>query len=289
MKDSILKKFPDLERYNQILWAVIGSGIVIGVALSFLAGVAALLISLLDFDRSGMEVTVTDDTSEGAERGDILYDFCQPLDVYNSPYQLIRVVSNKFAIKKIPSASKLEERGLYTDLMPSTDGCGIHGSDLPTGAVNFIIRNVDSNSMYLFLKENAVIYAMEYPRPREEVAAMFPPPGVLYWEISFKDSNGDSRIDLLDDTGAYLSDLDGLRLERITPPLSRVLEKTYDAKRNILTLRILGDMNNDGVLNGEDRPSLIEVSVSQRIMIREILNSKNLINLMHQAEPEREM
>jgi len=293
----ILKKFPDLERYNQVLWAVIGSGVVASVVFTVIAGLAAILLSLINSGQSGMQVAVIDENAaEGIERKSSLYDFCQPLDVHDTPYQLIRVVSDRFSVLKVAAEMKVSKRAYnsYSDEAPAYGACGIHGSNRSTGMVNVIIRHVDNNSMRLLLKENAVIRVVEYPQPpvkREygENAVAFPPAGVLYWEIAFEDSNSDNMIDELDDLGAYFSDPDGHNLERITPASSRVLEKSYDRKRNLLTMRILRDTNSDKILDDKDKPSLIEVSVAKRKMIHEVLDSKTLTGLMHQAEPKRQI
>ena len=134
--------------------------------------------------------------------------------------------------------------------------------------------------------------AREYPQPPisnadPELAPTFPPPGVLYWEISFEDSNGDNVIDEHDDSSAYLSDVDGRNFTRITPAASRVLEKTYDKPRQRLTLRIVRDTNGDRKLDDEDAPSLIEVSLTERKMVREVLNRASLHDLMRAAEPRQ--
>jgi hypothetical protein len=145
--------------------------------------------------------------------------------------------------------------------------------------------------MQLVLKENAVIHALEYPTPpirdADPAFARFPPPGVLYWEITFEDSNGDNIIDEHDDAGAYLSDIDGRNFARIAPAASRVLEKTYDASRKLLTLRIVRDINGDRKLDDDDAPSLIEVSLPERKMVREVLDRASLHELMRAAEPRR--
>ncbi len=296
MMQAILKRFPGLERYNQIVWAIIGSGVVAAVTVSVLIGLAAMFYSMLHSGRGGMQVAVIDENAtQGVERKSSLYDFCQPLAVHESPYQLIRVVSDQFAVRKVAAASKARKSNFesYSE-SPVYGACGIHGSDKQTGIVNVIIRNVDDNSMHLLLKENAVIQSMEYPLPPAKneygkSAEDFPPAGTLYWEIAYGDSNNDGVIDEKDDLGAYLSNPDGSQLERITPAQSRVLEKSYDRKRNLLTLRILRDTNNDKVLDDKDKPSLIEVSVAKRKMIREVLDSKTLRGMMQQAEPKRQI
>ena len=66
------------------------------------------------------------------------------------------------------------------------------------------------------------------------------------------------------------------------------LEKTYDGKRDRLLLRIVRDTNADKVLDTQDTPSLIEVSVTQRKLASEVLDATRLIEYMRAAEPKRQ-
>ncbi|HEX9661039.1 MAG TPA: hypothetical protein VGB27_02035 [Candidatus Binatia bacterium] len=288
-----MKKLPKLERYNQMVWAVVGTGVVAVASLAILAGIAMLLYTLLKPDRSAVPVEIIKgEEPDGTRRVAARYDFCQPVSVHNSPYQLIHVVSDRFVVRKVPIVMQREKSAMY-----SSDGyvhvsCGIYGSHKTAAIINVLVRHADSGAMHLMLKENAVIHALEYPLPPINRTfsdhAPFPPPGVLYWVISFEDSNGDKAIDEHDDQGAYLSDTDGRNLKRITPTPSRVLEKSYDNKRKRLIMRIVRDTNNDKTLNEDDTPSLIEVNVVTRKMEREILDAKTLTEYMRHAEPKRQ-
>ena len=295
MMQSLMKKLPSVERYNQILWALIGSGVVLAVLASMLIVAAVLLLSMLHTDRGGTPVAViTEDSHGGVERSTALYDFCMPLAIQASPYQLIRVVSDQFAVRKVSSvmSSKMSYEG-YGD--STYESCGIHGSNMQASLINVIIRDVNTGLMNLLLKENAVIQTLEYPQPSRRHPVVdasensFPPAGTLYLEMSVEDGNGDGVIDDRDDLGAYLSDLDGKNFDRITPLNSRVLAKTYDKKRGILTMRILPDSNNDRVLDEHDKPVLLEVNVKSHKMMHEVLDAKNLTQLMQQAEPKRKI
>lgn len=292
---SILQKFPGVERYNQIIWAVIGSGVVIGVLVMVLLGLGALVVSLFHSNRGGIQVAVIeDDARKGAAAAATLYDFCEPVTVHGSPYQLIQVVSDQFAIRKSSAGmSKMASYDGYSEA-PAYSACRIHGSSKQAGIVNVIIRNADDNSMQLLLKENAIIQRIEYPQSPDRdrfgnSTQAFPPVGTLYWEIASGDSNSDNQIDELDDMGVYLSNPDGSRLERVSPVPSRVLEKSYDAGRKLLLLRILPDTNHDGVLDDKDKPALIEVDVARRKMVREVLSAQALADMMHRAEPKRQV
>ena len=286
-----MKKLPKLERYNQIVWAVVGTGVVVVATLAALLFLAVAVYSLLKPDRGAVPVAVLEGTLDGTQPTTARYDFCQPEAVHGSPYQLIRVVSDRFVVRNKPAVLR-SEKNYYSSEGLSYGACGIYDSNLPAATVNVLVRHADSGAMHLLLKDNAVIHTLEYPQPpvnrTYKVDAPFPPPGVLYWEISFEDSNGDNVIDERDDQGAWLSGPDGGNLTRITPTPSRVLDKTYDKKRNKLMLRIVRDTNNDKMIDDKDTPSLIEVNVAQRKITREVLDAPKLTDFMRTAEPKRQ-
>jgi hypothetical protein len=285
-----MKKLPKLERYNQIVWAVVGTGALLAVTVAVLAVAAMALYSLLKPDRGAVPVELVEGNAPDAPQT-ARYDFCQPVDVYGSPYQLIRVVSDRFVVRNKPATLRSRKYDSYSSEGPYSPVCGIYGSARPAAIINVLVRHADSGAMHLLLKENAVIQTLDYPEPPARKTSpdmSFPPRGALYWEISFEDSNGDNVIDERDDLGAYLSDPDGSHLARLSPAPSRVLEKTYDGKRQRLLLRIVRDTNNDKTLDDQDTPSLIEVNVAQRKIEREVLDSARLAEFMHQAEPKRQ-
>src|SRR5712692_3831813 len=227
-----MKKKFKLERYNQILWAGIGTGVVAVVVVAVLAVTVAALYAVFK-SRSGVPVAVMEENAQGGTVPEAAhYDFCQPIVVHGSPYQLIRVVTDRLVVRNKPAV--LERKQGYDSNSSgarSYDSCGLYGIDRPSAV--------------------------------------------------------DNVIDEHDDSGAYLSDIDGRNMVRITPKVSRVLEKTYDKARKLLTLRIVRDSNGDGKLDEKDAPSLIEVSVVKRKMVREVLDRASLRERMRAAEPRR--
>lgn len=290
----ILSKFSRVERFNQIVWAIIGTGIIAMVVVLLIAGLVVTVSSIINSGRHGMPVAMVEgDAPADSGIKPSHYDICMPLAVRGSPYQLIRVVSDQFLIRKTTAKARLNKMASdsYSE-EPVYGACNIYGNSKQTGVVNVIVRHTVDNSVHLLLKENAVIKALEYPHPTDKneydpSADKFPPVGSLYWEIAFEDTNSDAVFDDKDDFGAYLSSPDGSRLVRITPEYSRVLEKSYDKERKLLLLRILRDTNNDKVLNEADKPSLIEVNVVERKLIREVLDAQTLAEMMRHAEPKQ--
>lgn len=286
-------KLPKLESYNRVIWAVIGTGVIVMVVIALLAAAVKMAGSLFGGSRA-VRVAVVD--GEGAENGQsetAQYEFCQPITVPGSPYQLIRVASDRLVVRNVAVASKPAKGYGSSDKYGGSnhETCGFNGKDQPSAVVNVLVRNAETGNMHLALDENAVVYTLEYPteHPADEPDADdFPPVGVLFWEIASTDSSGDGVIDDDDDLGAYLSDADGRNLKRITPVPSRVLERTYDKRRNVLLLSVLRDTNGDGKLDDKDHVSLVESSVASRTLVREVLDKETLSTYMRQAEPKRQ-
>lgn len=288
-------KLPNLESYNRVIWAVVGTGVVAMVAIGLLIAAVKMLGSLFDGSRAVPVAVVDEDGPENAGGGAAQYDFCQPITMPGSPYQLIRVASDKLVVRNVVVASKpAAEKGYgsFDDYSGTNhETCGFHGKDHPSAVVNVLVRNADTGAMHLALDESAVVYTLEYPTEPsadDPDAEAFPPVGVLFWEIASTDSSGDGVIDDDDDVGAYLSDADGRNLKRITPTPSRVLTRTYDRLRKVLLLRVLRDTNGDGKLDDKDHASLVESSVASRTMVREVLDKQALSAYMRQAEPKRQ-
>lgn len=284
-------KRPTLARYNEMVWAVIGTGLLAAAAVGLIGAVAVLIYNATKDDAGTVKIDVIDHVEpSGAQPKAGRYDFCQPIAVHQSPYQLIQVVSDRLVVRNVTARVKQAASRDYSAEAGIYQACGLFGSAEPAAVVNVLIRHAETKEIRLALKENAVVRALEYPQPDPLPAQAwnaFPPKGVLYWEIAADDGNRDGVVDDEDDVGAFLSDLDGNNMARITPTPSRVLEKTYDKQRNVLLLRILPDTNGDGRLSDDDRPALIESSVTHRKVMREVLDHKALSKVVSAAEPKR--
>lgn len=292
-------KFPKfqfrLERYNQILLALIGSALVIVFLVSVVFPIVA---SWFRSDKQGVPVEVvadpdSDDDAAAAKgsgapkKGRVVkIDLCLPVDVVGSPYQLIRVGMDRIVIKgkafdmqrNASDSLAMSSFGSYKpEPGPNLGNC--ESNDSVTG--NVMIRDKRNGAMRLLLPQNAAIHDMEAPekrgKPRDESEErnLFPPQGAVYWEIGFSDSNSDGTLNDEDDIGAFFSDADGSHLVRVTPPNSRVLAKAYDEKRGVLTAKIVSDTNGDKTLklDGSDAVSIIEISVPERRMLGVIVEN----------------
>ena len=277
-------KRPSLEGYTRAVWALIGTGVlVLGVVGTTMLGVK-LIREMTDDDRVPSAARVAD----GQEGGEIVpqYDFCRPIIQRGSPFQLIRVASDRMLIRE----ASIEERvtGSLRKFKyggKSSQTCAFQDRELPAAIVNVLIRDADSGEMRPALGENARIYTLDYPSVDADDSE-FPPVGTLFWEIASEDTSGDGLVDERDDVGAYLSDADGRNRVRITPAPSRVLEHTYDAERKVLLLQVLRDTNGDRKLDAVDFPSLFEARLAARGMATEVLDPKLLSAMMREAEPK---
>lgn len=274
-----------LERYNQVVWAAIGSGTI----LLTLIAVVSFLVAALWPDRSGVPVeVVAGDDGDGKGRTAVRHDFCLPIPVPGSPYQLIRVGVDRVVVKGRTVVAQLASSGDSYEAR-YTRGCGFYGSsDLETIG-NVLVRNVETGAIRPLLAQSALIQAIEYPsgKTTREERRDFPPAGTLYWEIAFADSNGDGRLDEGDDLGAYLSGPDGRELVRVTPAASRVLEKAYDERRGLLYLKVLREASGDRTLDAGDETALVEVHVARRAMLRTVVERAQLAELLRAGAAAR--
>lgn len=261
-----------LDRYNQIVWAIIGSGALLFAAI----GVIVALLAMFMSSQRGVPVEVVDDDSPQTQVADLRVDVCPPIHVDGTPYQLIAVAVDRIVIKNRPLLTK-KGKGFvssYSDEANLT-GCEYQGTGSMAATGNILIRDTRTGAMRLLLAQNALVKHMEYPvRPvKPSERSVFPPPGVLYWEIGAGDSNGDDVLDEHDDVGAYLSNIDGTKLVRITPPGSRVVGKTYDENRRRLYLKIEQDTDGNKMLDNNDTSALIEVDMDRRQILGTILDA----------------
>ena len=104
-----MKKKFKLERYNQILWAGIGTAVVAVVVVAVFTATVAALYAVFK-SRSGVRVAVVEENAQGGTvREAVHYDFCQPIVVHGSPYQLIRVVAD-LIVRDSNSDGKLDDK-----------------------------------------------------------------------------------------------------------------------------------------------------------------------------------
>lgn len=282
-----------LERYNQIIWALLGTGAVALAAFGLIAALVSLFPS-----RHGVKVEVENEVTDAQDKqtkhAKVKAEADLPVQVGDTPYQIIPVSVDRIVIhgKSVAAngsgsdsarARKSASYGMFSS--PEGSGSYIGSSGYLRVAGNLLIRDKRTGAMHLFLSQNALIHNLDYPvrhskRDADEERCAFPPAGTLYAEIAFDDTNGDGELDNQDDTGAYLADADGSKLTRITPPHSRVEDKRYDGERKVLTLKVRADTNGNKSLDDKDTASIIEVSVPERRIIGTLLEDAKLTSSM---------
>jgi hypothetical protein len=278
----------NIERYNQVVWAVIGSGVVVMGAI----GIVTFVVSLSPRGQVGVPVEIVDDPGGPRSAPGIKADPCLPVAILGTPYQLIGVAVDKIVIGGKALAMRAEKGFASSDNYESgLTGCGYSQIGEMSVAGGVLIRDRRSGEVRALLPQSALIHQMEYPlsrkdsRQEDEQIDRFPPEGTLYWEIATADTNGDGVLNSEDDTGAYLSGVDGANLVRISPPRSRVMEKTYDPERKVLTMRISALSDGDSSSGDRETVSIIEASVPQRRMLGTIIESENWQQLLDRAKP----
>src|SRR5712692_2286232 len=136
-----MKKKFKLERYNQILWAGIGTGVVAVVVVAVLAVTVAALYAVFK-SRSGVPVAVVEENAQGGTVPEAAhYDFCQPIVVHGSPYQLIRVVTDRLVVRNKPAVLRKRGYNKFSSEDRSYDSCSLYGIDRPSAVANVLVRH----------------------------------------------------------------------------------------------------------------------------------------------------
>jgi hypothetical protein len=281
----------NIERYNQLVWAVIGSGVLVIAAIA----IVAFLASLWPAGQTGVPVEVVQDPAGPQAVAHVQADPCLPIDIPGTPYQLIGVSVDRIVIGGNLLATRVEKGFASSDSYEASHaGCGYSHGGQTSVAGGVLIRDSRSGEVRALLPQGALIQQMEYPVLRkrshpDELPDPFPPEGTLYWEIALADTNSDGVLNSEDDTGAYLSDIDGRNLVRVSPPRSRIMDKTYDAERKILTMKTIAVPGVDRSEDEREVVSIIEASVPQRRIVGTLLESQNWQQLLERAKPLNEL
>ncbi|MDH4276225.1 MAG: hypothetical protein OEW08_14425 [Gammaproteobacteria bacterium] len=263
----------DLERYNQILLAVFGTGAAVFLAVVAIVAVVSYIASQFG-GQGGVPIDIVDnDAAKSQKEATMRIDMCPPVILEGTPYQLIAVSVDRIVIERRVMKLAQSAYESYADKQPNY-GCYQSDGHLSVNG-NVLVRDTRNAEMRPLLSQNAVVQHMEYPTPRQKDAReAFPPRDILYWEITTNDTNGDGVLDKHDDTGAWLSNIDGTRLTRITPPNSRVEAKTYDPGRQKIYLKVLQDTDNNKTLDEKDGSALIVVDIAQKRIVKTIMETK---------------
>jgi hypothetical protein len=260
-----------LERYNQIVIALTGTGALLG-------GIALLVILALSAFGSSEQRGVIVDVPNTEKPPQNLV-FCPPLNDATGAYEYIPVgvvVANDAEQDPLLSVASYGRARSYFD------GCAFDGAASRT--FNVVIRELGSGAQRLLLDEPAQISSLEMPDAECAAGKGQAPCGLLLWFIRSEDSNRDGRINGDDALGAYVSDLAASALTSLTPVDATLLDSQWAPQTNKWQLQIRRDSNKDGRYTAEDGSELLEAETSASATGRPFIQQQVLYELRKAAQ-----
>lgn len=239
-----------LDRYNQLVFALLGTVLLLGgvVLVGFLA-----LSAMRPPPNAGVIVA----TRDGRKPQQNLV-FCPPVTDATGAYQYIPVGavdaedSDRDPMVRMSSlASKESYFG----------GCAIDGYGGARRIFNVVVRDLKIGDQRLLLEKTSQIEGLKVPEDKCSLGEGSSPCGFLLWEIRSQDTNKDGRINGDDALTAYVSDLSALSLRPMTPSDATLLASQWTPVAGSWQFRIRRDANNDGHFTDEDGSELLEAKV----------------------------
>ena len=246
----VARKPQRLERYNQVLWAIVGTVAAIGIGLG-VVGTACATVGYIASPH-GLHAI-------GALRGPAEQ---QPSAlVYESP--LISPYSDYFMIP----VGVEPVSGRAANLISSSYDSGnprtfkafsiYYGLSWPTCS-NVVFVHRATGKASVLLDRRAVITQLYYPYEEalksDRSAKM---PKVLLLGLVDADTNGDGRMNEDDAVTGYLADLAGQHLTPITPPGTQLLDWEFDERSASVIARVRIDSQHVTLLRIDlDKPAV---------------------------------
>lgn len=239
-----------LERYNQLLIAVLGTGAGIGgVALA--AGLA-----LLALREARPARILVDQQAPDRPRQELV--FCQPTIVPKSGLQLLPVAVR--AIDESKDVRVTSPPGLAS-YSPSDQNCGLSRYGWAGQIFNVVVRTPGTDQQRLLLDRPSQIEALHMPHEDCARGEGPVPCGLLQWHIRDTDSNADGAISGEDALVAYHSSSVVDELRPVTPGEASLVTFLWDPKRNSILFQVRFDRSGDRRFDEDDPTEILELAL----------------------------
>jgi hypothetical protein len=241
----------DLRRYNEVLWAFIGTAAILGAL-----GLALVLAGsgLFSDPFPDPQVDLREPQVGTRDRHQNLV-LCLPTIVAGANTYLIGATvadASEPVSKRI-----LGSGGSYNQRYSPT--CTLAGRYGTSGQLqNVLVKDLETGEERLLLPQRALIQRFEAPAEKCETGAGIAPCDRLYWELRPADSNADGSIDAEDAAVAYLSDLRASSLVRVSPEDSNLVSIARDPSRSVLLMQVQLDSNGDSAYTAADSVELFK-------------------------------
>ena len=248
-----------IDTYNKVAQAVIFSiiaAILIGFAI-------ASFLSPFMWNR-GVQGKMKTQMSEADQKKHQLVTFGTPLVAANSDYIMVPMG------QALVPRSQLKEdvlRAFYSGGIQSFSisnyesnyyRYGLGGGDYN----NILFYKKDGSESHLLLDRKAAITDLYYPYEggRSDYYDSAAPQALvpyLLFGIVDSDYNGDGFLTPKDAVAAYVADLDGRNLKRISPPNTQLLSWSFDPGSGTVYVAYVEDTNKDRFFNLKDQTSMV--------------------------------
>ena|GEM_PF-1522429 len=259
----------DLNKFNTIIWSIIGAFILFGVLL----GTGSAAIGLFSYQRhhaDGIAAPAAPDTAR--ELSPVLKTVYEmPLITEGSDYFIIPV-----SLKKVtPSreSGRYSARASDSSSWESRSYTAVDYMDynyFNRPCHNLIFINKKDGHAEKLLHERAYIASISFPK-RKSAAEEKTKPSFILMKIGKTDTNGDGTINDNDALAGYLTSLDGRNLTQITPSDANMTSWQYDQDSKKLFVRIIEALNNDKQFNEDDQEKIMVVDTEMPGMGQEFV------------------
>lgn len=257
-----------LERYNQILWATLGTIVFFG------AIVLVIWLIAIQNDDGTQPSIVLAKPNEAKPRQDLV--FCEPIVIRGAKRQLIPVA---VVNKDDPDSEKtvmLPGSGarFKSDYSYSPSNCGFNQYGGSSRIFNVIVRDTQTEQQWLLLNRPAQIESMYVPSERCDKGEGGVPCGFIQWHIRDRDTNKDGVIDNKDALVVFFSDDKATSLNVLTTYGGTLLNSVWDRDRNSILYQLRIDSNGDGKFDKGEGTNIYEYTIGKSNLAEPIVDEK---------------
>jgi len=248
-----------LKRYNEILFAVLGTFAVLGLFAMAMSLMGRTTASPTD----GIAIS-----QPMATKGKQNLIVCPPVSVTGSDFEYFPVgVVVEANARLRPGVAAMR----FARSQPFDRFCGGSYFGADARIFNAIVRNRVSGEQELILDGPAQIQEVTLPDPECDAGEGDVPCGIVLWKMRIQDTNHDSVINRDDALTVAVSHADAKDLRVVTPSSATVLASQWDPEANKFYFLIVEDTNGDGSFSGEDGSEILETSATNATLAQAVV------------------
>jgi hypothetical protein len=239
-----------VNRYNQLLLAILGTGILIGVIFGLLAAIVALIISLLPGSRSQEHGIIADSVA----RDLVQQNLRKQLISYNPPH-MIDSANNIYVIPvgkiDLKKAERSDKFSIGSTMYNSSNYEGGDASEeyVSGDFTNILVYSLNTHALLPVFDERIAINGYINRKIKDSA--------LLLLQASNEDSNKDGLLNTEDLEKLYLYFIEEKKLKPIDIPHTTYLEHYVMNNDNDLIIRMGIDSNKNGEYDYEQEPNVL--------------------------------